>query len=407
ALVERGEADALAKVLEQRDTLALSEAELRRVVAGASIEVERPPSIFAAHLAELKALCDQHGAELVVVALPIDVQVSPEEWAKYGAEPVDMAPSLALLADTVADAEALGAIGVEPTAALAAAEPGAFLDGDIHMTAKGHDALAHAIVDAMTRPPELVKPGAGLPAGRTPVPSPRAWIEAGEVTVKGSTDAGCRTQIIDEWFRVSCNRRKPKLGAPTGVTMLEGDGAELMHLVAEDTAVLLAPLRSGEPLRARFDFEKQSLELQVGWPVAGSGKPRFVATFVPASRPADAITQSGTDALAAQLCKCHAGVTRERTGTQHSDADGYGWVENERPACTELYGGRSAACADDYFRDCVKLLACMRGDPLAAPSCEAGETLVAASNVCAPACDDAHPCAQGSCEPYNGGGICR
>jgi len=40
----------------------------------------------------------------------------------------------------VASAEALDA-----TPALAAAEPGAFLDGDIHLTPRGHRALAEAL----------------------------------------------------------------------------------------------------------------------------------------------------------------------------------------------------------------------------------------------------------------------
>src|SRR5262249_4884353 len=86
------------------------------------------------------------GAKLLVVALPMDLMVSPAEWAKYGAtSPVDMAKALILVDDVVASAEALGAAGLDATPALSAAEPGAFLDGDIHMTPKGHRALAEAI----------------------------------------------------------------------------------------------------------------------------------------------------------------------------------------------------------------------------------------------------------------------
>jgi hypothetical protein len=56
--------------------------------------------MFRAYLAEFKALCDQHGAELVVVGLPIDVQVDAGEWAKYGVtDPPDMQQSLLLLED--------------------------------------------------------------------------------------------------------------------------------------------------------------------------------------------------------------------------------------------------------------------------------------------------------------------
>jgi hypothetical protein len=103
----------------------------------ASPQIPRPPSMFRGYLAEFKALCEQHGAELVVVALPIDVQVDAREWAKYGVtDPPDMHGSLVLLDDLLADAQDLGLRGLDATPSLRAAGPGAFLDHDIHMTAK-------------------------------------------------------------------------------------------------------------------------------------------------------------------------------------------------------------------------------------------------------------------------------
>jgi hypothetical protein len=56
-----------------------------------------------------------------------------------------MGPTRILVEDVVASAEALGASALDATPALAAAEPGAFLAGDIHMTPRGHRALAEAI----------------------------------------------------------------------------------------------------------------------------------------------------------------------------------------------------------------------------------------------------------------------
>jgi hypothetical protein len=97
-------------------------------------------------LRDVQAQCEAAGARLVVVALPMDVQVSADEWKKYGAEPIDMEPTKLLVRDLLEAAEAVGAKGLDATAALAAAEPGAFLDKDIHMTAKGHRALAEALV---------------------------------------------------------------------------------------------------------------------------------------------------------------------------------------------------------------------------------------------------------------------
>jgi len=116
-----------------------------------------------------QAICERHGARLLVVALPIDVQVSKAEWAKYGSEPLDMESSKILLDDVVAAAQVAGAEGFDATPALAAAEPGAFLAGDIHMTPKGHKALGDAIAKAL-RGPKLDLPGGVLPAGRAAPP---------------------------------------------------------------------------------------------------------------------------------------------------------------------------------------------------------------------------------------------
>jgi hypothetical protein len=125
----------------------------------AAPEPRRPPSVFGAHFAELRSLCDRNGAELLVVMLPFDVQVSADEWAKYGVEDgPDMAATLVLIDDAMASAAQLGIATLDATPILRAAEPGAFLDADIHMTPKGHAALAKALADALTLPkPDLPK----------------------------------------------------------------------------------------------------------------------------------------------------------------------------------------------------------------------------------------------------------
>src|SRR5690606_15998542 len=65
---------------------------------------------------------------------------------------------LALLGDLLASAEALGIRGLDATPALRAAEPGAFLNGDIHMTARGHAALAEALAEVSTDPWSMSAP---------------------------------------------------------------------------------------------------------------------------------------------------------------------------------------------------------------------------------------------------------
>jgi hypothetical protein len=142
----RGRAHPLVRTLEEREAQSRRLAELRAAPA----EIVRAWSPMTPHLRAVKALCDARGARLLVVALPLDLQVSPAEWSKYGvAAPVDLAPTRILLDDLVSSAQALGALGLDATPALAAAEPGAFLDGDIHLTPRGQRALAAAIAGAL------------------------------------------------------------------------------------------------------------------------------------------------------------------------------------------------------------------------------------------------------------------
>ena len=130
----KGHAHPLVRPLEEREALKKRLEDLRL----APVAIARAWSPMTPHLRRVKAACDARGARLLVVALPLDLQVSPVEWAKYGEGiPFDMAETRVLIDDLVASAEGVGALGLDATPALAAAEPGAFLDGDIHLTPKG------------------------------------------------------------------------------------------------------------------------------------------------------------------------------------------------------------------------------------------------------------------------------
>jgi hypothetical protein len=148
--VKRGRQHPVVRSFEEREAWRKRLDELRRAPA----EIVRAWSPMTPVLRQVKAACDARGALLLVVALPMDLQVSPAEWRKYGVtSPVEMEPTRILLEDLVASAEALGALALDATPALAAAEPGAFLDGDIHMTPKGHRALAEAIAAKLRSTP--------------------------------------------------------------------------------------------------------------------------------------------------------------------------------------------------------------------------------------------------------------
>ena len=139
----------LLEVFAKRDA---SDAEVGRLT-GAPPAKPIIDSPLAPAVRQAKEICDRVGARLLVVSLPLDVQVSPDEWTKYGAKPQDMSGSRILNGDIAAAAIAAGAEGFDAFDTMASAEPGAFLEGDIHMTKKGHQALAAGIAKALAPKP--------------------------------------------------------------------------------------------------------------------------------------------------------------------------------------------------------------------------------------------------------------
>jgi hypothetical protein len=110
-------------------------------LAAAAPPVFEPPSPMRAPLERVKKICDERHARLVVVVLPLDVQVSSDEWKKYGTAPIDMSPTQILNDDILRVAASLGIPAWSVLDMLRTAEPGAFLRGDLHMSPKGHRAV--------------------------------------------------------------------------------------------------------------------------------------------------------------------------------------------------------------------------------------------------------------------------
>jgi SGNH hydrolase-like domain, acetyltransferase AlgX len=390
-------------LLSAEQQLLAERAALREQVAAGIPLLPAPKSVFDAYMQQLKALCEQHGTELVVLALPVDVQVDPSEWDKYGVDDrPDMSESLVLLDDLVANAEQLGIRALHVTEALRAAEPGAFLDADIHMTARGHAAVAEALAARLDAPLPIELPGTGLPEGRSFVPAADEWDPIGEVTVTGSTKAGCSTQIEREWLRVRCRRpSKNKREGYGGIEVLAGATATTMTMQGNDGQSLVTPLTIGEPLTARFVFGKQVRELRITWPLGDDGKPKFVGELVDVEGQAGAKPAS---AAVEQLCKAHVEVTGEQWCAEGDDWSAW----NCRESCAGLWGdpNLSEACRAAFGADHRRVLSCVQHDPLSAPACPAGSVHAFASNACFAACDVAHPCASGVCTPWQGGGVC-
>jgi hypothetical protein len=377
-----------------------------------------PPaeSVITPYLERLQDTVRAHDAELVVVVLPLDVQVDPSEWSKYGAEPVDMTPSLALNED-IAEASALrGSRVLDARPALAAAEPGAFLHGDLHMTPKGHAALAEALATTLAEPAPLSKPRHGLPDGRTVVPDRDRWAQTVEATVKGSSRARCETVMVDEWLRVDCVRTDR--GIPTGVEPLAGAVPDTHTAVTRDAATLVTPLSPGRELRVRFSWTRHHQDLVVTWE---GETPVMRLTERAAPGKEQWLPYSGK-----HLCDCQQKVRGERSCQTNIDGEIVSARELERRlltsnednlpsyvdyddcvgTCAYIQGEPSEACEEAYFDDCTKLLRCLRGDEGVATDCGEGAARIAGSRQCRPLCDAAHPCESGSCEPWMGAGVC-
>lgn len=396
-----------------------AEAEARAALDAAERAVPVPteiPSVMAPFLARLRADLAAEGAELVVLVLPLDLQVDPAEFAKYGAEPVDMRATLGINADIVRDADNLGLRALDVTDALRSAEPGAFLYGDLHMTPKGHAAVATALAAALEGPRPLARPAPGLPDDRTVVPPEDAWAQTPESLVRGSSKAHCETVVIDEWLRITCKREAGLV--PSGVEALAGALPDTFSLALRDATTFVTPLVPGRDVRARFYWTGHHQDLEVTWD--GDTPSMRLTDRASPGRPAV------LGPVADHLCRCQGEARREKScdtriegavaddraiiQTFMAEALGYqqAWVDYSscEDTCRYVLGEATAACEARYADDCAGLLRCVRGDPGFAVDCPVGEARLAGSRQCRPLCDDAHPCAAGSCLPYRGAGVC-
>jgi hypothetical protein len=328
-----------------------------------------PP--LAGYVRDVAALCKSKGVRLVLAILPIDVQVSPAEWAKYGQAPTDMTATHAFTEELVAAARASGVTAFDATPVLAAAEPGAFLNRDIHMTAKGHAAVAKGLAEAIAAPPP--QPAAPRRA-RSLVPVPQVWREAPEVIVAGSTAAGCETKMVREWLRVVCGRTAAGL-IPTRVTVAVDATGESQALVTPRQTSLVTPVEPGRHVEVELAWTDHTQRLTIDWPleakapvmklgapvpIPGTKRPEPISEYFDAS--SDYKTLHYESPVERAICDCwnrvHGGLrlpkTKDRT--------------EEIFECSGAYGAADAACTQTYAADCARMLECIHRDPASPPA---------------------------------------
>jgi hypothetical protein len=322
-----------------------------------------PP--LAGYLRDVQQLVERGGARLVVLILPLDVQVSAAEWRKYGAQPIDMTPSLALASELAALCRSLGVSVLDATPVLAAAEPGAFLDKDIHMTPKGHAAVAAALARTLGEPP----PAPVVVSQRSPVPLPDVFQRASEVIVTGSSSAGCETKQVREWLRIRC------AATPLGAEITRDDGHEAMLLVMPSEVSLLVPVIEGRELTATVTWTDSTRVLRVAWP---TGAPHPTLAFdkpIARIRPsADAFDRRFRSPIERAICDCWQQVFPTGPAGFADSLDSgpllrrRGAPGDERLSCPGAYGAADAACVHRYYPgSCPELLACTRRDPASPP----------------------------------------
>jgi hypothetical protein len=352
--------------------------------AARAAAVARWSSPLAERLAEAKRLADRFGAELVVLVLPLDVEVSPGEWKKYGTTPLDLSSLEVFHRDILGVARDLGVRALDATASLRAAQPGAFLDRDLHMTPKGHVAVAKALAKTLAEPsPPRYDPKLAL--GRSWLPTNEEFAGQKELTVRGSSSAHCQTNRVREWLRVRCTRAAATRPKPTGARVLRGGHGDALISLYEDVLTLLVPILPGDTLEAELLWEGESRRLLLEWPERDMPIWRdaeHLSKATPANEAAPPVPP-----VAAALCDCEKKRTRAAS-------------------CAALIASPEPACAQTYGTDCEKLLACAAGSQLRRPSCAPGEVNVGALGRCRPLCDGER-CAQGRCVAAHGVKVCE
>jgi hypothetical protein len=363
-----------------------------RLAAEVDVVGSEPSSLLGPTVLAARDLCAAAGAELVVAALPLDVQVSSEEWAKYGAEPRDMGPTRALLSELVAVATRAGVRAVDLTDPLAAAEPGAFLDGDLHLSPKGTRAVAGALAATLGAPAPIPYPSPGLPAGRSRLPSPDELTFAPEITVKGSSRNRCSTRQLREWFYVECaglfsEYGGLRIGSQPSFHVVDAP-LERAWMHDAGAARLLLPLIPGRGARVAFSWPKISdRESAAGSPWVGGRREDLVVTW------------EGDRA-----------VIRFESASGAVEADGHdfpgdrGCFEASRRPPT--WANLDRGCGRTFADDCASARVCASGGGIEPPACAEGEAAAGSSGWCYARCGPTLPCVEGVCTAWQGAQLC-
>jgi hypothetical protein len=186
---------------------------------------------------------------------------------------------------------------------------------------------------------------------------PEVFRQAPEITVRGSSDAGCETKQVREWLRVKCTRTQTAW--PLAVDIERDDGHETLALVMPSAVSLVIPIVANRELAAKIRWTDRTRVLRVQWPsgqatpTIGFDEPSEVAEPDPARAPRDRHDEFRSPVERA-ICDCWQTVFP---------------VSRPRPQdakCPDAYGAADETCVQRYYqptRRCPELLACIRREP--------------------------------------------
>jgi hypothetical protein len=354
-------------------------------------ETRREPIAFAqvgsplnAMLQEFIDICHAPDCDPLLLVLPIDVQVAPTEFAKYNLGARDLTAVSALTDRIVRSAALLGIRTVDATSVLRDAEPGAFLQADIHMTPKGHSAVARAVAAELAKPPPLLQATGTLPQGRTRVPTSEEFRRTPVVSLHGHTTDGCEAVVLDEWLRVQC-RKTAKL-QPVRVTLLHGSRDSFVTWTG-DALTLVVPVIAGDTIEAEFIWTEHSQHFTAQRDDDGEIVPTLAAPWQGKFAPEDLSAQ------AKKLCECTKNV-------------------RSLSSCDDVYGATGPECASTYiaggpsYVQCQSFLECAQGFVASLPTCPPGKTLAGGTMQCVQLCSNDVPCKEGTCVSWANTQVC-
>jgi hypothetical protein len=358
--LESEEAKQLLSALSARDAERLKV----EMVRSQPLEMVRRASPIVQAVLDAKRRADALQAQFVLLVLPLDVMVSDAEWPKHGSKRVDLSASNLLIEDLMQSAKAAGMVTLDATETLKQAEPGAFLPGDIHLTPKGHDAVARALADVLQKGTSPAPDPARrliLAKGRSRVPPPQTWTSiAGEIAVMNSGRCPV-TRKYREWLYITCYPRTdyPKDPVPVGLQVVKGGLGDAVTTLVGGRLTFVAPIPPGENLEALFTWsDGLTKRLVVDW------DPKNVAPYLRMDPEKSAKAEPPTHpSFFDALCACH------KSERQSND-------------CTDMVAEADPDCMRSYAGSCAETLACAEGNPVFAPKCPAGKKNSGATSRC-------------------------